>query len=94
MLRSNDTKEKLSAFKEDFLLTKEEFKTYLAVCHIKLSSSISTKVDDASGKLDEILSVLNQSNRKEDADFWDYVNAQGGTESVINVCLPALTMYI
>ena len=64
-------------------MVKEELKTYLEICHIKLSSSISEKVDDATSKLDKILERLD--NHDEDKPFWNYVNANGGAGGVIGV---------
>lgn len=90
ILRASQTKDKLADFKDDFLLAKEELKTYFEVCHIKLSSAISDKVDQASSKLDEILSRLSQPAAIPGVspEFWDYVKANGGEQAVINVsCL-------
>jgi hypothetical protein len=58
LLRANDHKGKLEGFKTEFALVKEELKTYLEICHIKISGKISDKVDEASTKLDMILARL------------------------------------
>ena len=85
-LRASQTKEKLAGYKDDFLLAKEELKTYFEVCHMKLSSTVSDKVDRATDKLDEILSHLTQANvQGESPEFWAYVQANGGENAVINV---------